>query len=189
MRKFFSKWRRSALAAAIGVAMLALALTGAKAAVAAQLDLPAHFTGASIAAAAPNAIVIATWQDGLQDWQTQRCLDSNTAGAVYTNPCQVPGNQYQDWTITEWESVSPTGAASVFYSYRDVATNRCLDSNTSGNLYTNPCQVPGNTYQTWLSPGDSHPDALTGLCLDSNTAGSAYTHACNGGNYQVWVSP
>jgi hypothetical protein len=33
----------------------------------------------------------------LQDQATGRCLDSNAGGSVYTNPCQAPGNAYQDW--------------------------------------------------------------------------------------------
>jgi len=44
-------------------------------------------------------------------------------------------------------------------SISDGQTGRCLDSNYAGNLYTNPCQAPGNTYQTWWPAGQALFDA------------------------------
>jgi hypothetical protein len=87
------------------------------------------------------------------------CLDSNAAGNVYVLPCQVPGNKYQDWSWTEWQGSSPYGD-SDFYSIKDQATGRCLDSNAAGQVYTNPCQAPGNAYQDWY----------WGAGTDSNTS-------------------
>jgi hypothetical protein len=64
-------------------------------------------------------------------------------------PCQVPGNKYQDWNWTEWEAYSPYQGYYYFYSLQNQATGRCLDSNAAGQVYTNPCQAPGNAYQDW----------------------------------------
>jgi Ricin-type beta-trefoil lectin domain len=120
------------------------------------------------------------------DVATGRCLDSNAAGNAYTNPCQAPGNTYQDWRIYTWAENFPDGTE-YFFSFQDDATGRCLDSNSAGNLYTNPCQAPGNTYQTWWSTEtSSFFDGATGRCLDSNSTGNAYTLPCNGGLYQYW---
>ena len=140
-------------------AVVAVAMAGSTPAIAATASVNAKF-------------------NGLQDQQTGRCLDSNAAGMVYTNPCQVPGNRYQDWAQTSL----PGGIV----SFEDVATSRCLDSNAAGNLYTNPCQAPGNHYQDWGPSAARFVDHATNRCLDSNAAGSAYTLPCNGGNYQNW---
>jgi serine/threonine-protein kinase len=126
---------------------------------------------------------------GLKDYQTDRCLDSNAAGQVYTNPCQFPGNLYQNWDLWQYDLMTPGGVPYSVWAWQDVATGRCLDSNAAGNLYTNPCQAPGNDYQTWVGGVISNEivDEHTGLCLDSNYAGQAYTHVCNGGNFQAWI--
>jgi len=55
----------------------------------------------------------------IQDQATGRCLDSNAAGAVYTNPCQAPGNAYQDWY---WSAANVSG----FSNFTDVATGLTL---------------------------------------------------------------
>jgi serine/threonine-protein kinase len=189
------KWHSTTRRAAVGGATLvALALTGAAPAMAAPGGLPAPVITANAAAAA-QAQPIGTWPvTDLWDAQTRRCLDSNAAGAAYTNLCQWPGNHYQDWTITEWEAFYPTGVPYDFFSLKDRATGRCLDSNAAGALYTSTCQAPGNAYQRWYRTvgylsGSLLSDGATGLCLDSNDAGNAYTHVCNGGRYQQWTSP
>ncbi len=84
---------------------------------------------------------------------------------------------------------------------KDVKTLRCLDSNATGNVYTNPCW-PGDSYQEWdlYQYIESLPtttvyfyafkDVATGRCLDSNAAGNLYTtHPCQapGNTYQDWV--
>jgi serine/threonine-protein kinase len=74
------------------------------------------------------------------------------------------------------------------YTWRDVATQRCLDSNTSGRAYTLGCNR--GSFQLWTWNGSSssveHRNFATGKCLDSNTSGSVYTLGCNGGNFQRW---
>jgi hypothetical protein len=165
-------------AAATAAAVVAVAVTASMPALAA----PAASAGTSFILKSP------------QDAQTGRCLDSNAAGDVYTSPCQAPGNSYQDWIETAYDVELPGFfGPPTSYSLEDAATGRCLDSNANGNLYTSPCQAPGNTYQDWVSAANvnSSPsglaDAATQRCLDSNANGNAYTLPCNGGNFQNWV--
>lgn len=83
--------------------------------------------------------------------------------------------------------VAPAQAAGP-YTWADVATGFCLDSNTAGSAYTLGCN--GGSFQKWTWTGGSasveHRNLATGLCLDSNTAGRVYTLGCNGGNFQRW---
>jgi hypothetical protein len=176
--------------AAVAIATLAvLAITGIAPAMAAPSGRLAPSASAHPAVAAQvTPQPIATWlSTELVDRQTGRCLDSNGSGSVYTNPCQYPGNLYQVWTQTEWEAVVPGGPTYYFLTFKDYATGRCLDSNGSGSVYTNLCQLPGNPYQTWYAGGGGPLlDGGTSRCLDSNYAGHVYTLPCNGGNYQKW---
>lgn len=75
------------------------------------------------------------------------------------------------------------------WTWRDTATLRCLDSDTSGSVYTLDCS--GGRFQLWtntpLSFGDQIRDLATGRCLDSNTDGHAYTQPCNDGAFQQWT--
>jgi hypothetical protein len=75
------------------------------------------------------------------------------------------------------------------WTWKDTATLRCLDSNTSGSVYTLDCN--NGSFQLWtntpLSFGDQIRDLATGRCLDSNTAGSVYTLPCNFGAFQQWT--
>jgi hypothetical protein len=108
-----------------------------------------------------------------RDVATQRCLDSNTSGSVYTLGCN--GGSFQLWT---W-----TGSSSSV-EHRNFATGRCLDSNTSGSVYTLGCN--GGNFQRWRRSGQQWINVATGRCLDSNTSGSVYTLGCNGGAFQHW---
>jgi hypothetical protein len=117
---------------------------------------------ATAAAAAPADTAVRSGWFGLENTGggVPYCLDSNAAGSVYVLPCQVPGNKYQDWSWTEWQGSSPYGD-SDFYSIKDEATGRCLDSNAAGQVYTNPCQAPGNAYQDWYWGAGDDSDTST----------------------------
>jgi hypothetical protein len=175
--------RRWHAAAATAAAVVAVAVAGTMPALAA----PAASAGISSILKSPPIL----WSP--QDAQTGRCLDSNAAGNVYTSPCQAPGNSYQDWIRTAYQVPLPGFYDVISYSLEDAGTGRCLDSNANGNLYTSPCQAPGNPYQDWVLNGALIPgsrsllDGVTGLCLDSNANGNAYTLPCNGGNFQNWL--
>ncbi|MFI6252227.1 RICIN domain-containing protein [Streptomyces sp. NPDC051016] len=67
---------------------------------------------------------------------------------------------------------------------RNWATGRCLDSDASGNVYTNPCQQ-GNDYQTWTLTFVGHvgydivqvKNQATGRCLYwGNLDGARYPY-------------
>jgi hypothetical protein len=118
-----------------------------------------------------------------QNVSTRKCLDSNTAGQVYPNPCNGR-NLFQNWYVI------PTSYGT--FQLNDYATGRCLDSNAAGNVYTNPCN-PANAYQNWnmIYQGSSiytPKDLATGGALTSNTSGSIYTTGYNGGTLQFWAN-
>ncbi|MFK0111687.1 RICIN domain-containing protein [Streptomyces sp. NPDC091217] len=112
------------------------------------------------------------------------CMDSNANKQAYVNPCQVPGNKYQDWT---WQAYS-----GGYYQIKDEATGYCLDSNASGQVYTNPCQTPGNLYQDWYMPNKPGTtfvqDRATGLELaldDPSPSAPVHTISPNGSAWSL----
>jgi Ricin-type beta-trefoil lectin domain len=117
-----------------------------------------------------------TWQD----YQTGLCLDGNSSGAVYTNPCN--GDAYQKWGV--WLTTDNTN------NFQSQQTGLCLDSNYAGAVYADACNS-NDTYQGWTEggegPGVTIQDFQTGLCLDSNYAYAVYADACNWNDtYQNW---
>jgi hypothetical protein len=74
------------------------------------------------------------------------------------------------------------------YWWRNVATLRCLDSNTSGQVYTLGCN--GGSFQLWTWTGArtavEHRNLATGFCLTSSPSGLILAHPCHGQNSQKW---
>jgi Ricin-type beta-trefoil lectin domain len=112
---------------------------------------------------------------------TGYCLDSNTAGQVYTLGCN--GGSFQKWTVIR------SGSNRIL---KNVATGYCLDSNTAGQVYTLGCN--GGSFQKWTvirtvigkASYITFKNLATGYCLDSNTSRQVYTLGCNGGSFQKW---
>jgi hypothetical protein len=140
---------------------------------------PLLVVGATLTAAL--AVVTPAQADAggsLHNVATGLCLDSNSAGAVYTLGCN--GGRNQVWL------------GGNDHSLYDYATGLCLDSNTSGDVYALGCN--GGDYQKWdwqVSPSaplawGRYVNRKTGRCLDSNSAGAVYALSCNGGNNQYW---
>ncbi|MEV5239583.1 ricin-type beta-trefoil lectin domain protein [Streptomyces cinnamoneus] len=72
-------------------------------------------------------------------WKGHKCLDSNKAGSVYIRYCE-PGNRNQIW----YEMKTSTG-----WMLLNDATQRVLDSNRNGSVYTNLNEGDKNKYQRW----------------------------------------
>jgi Ricin-type beta-trefoil lectin domain-like len=75
--------------------------------------------------------------------------------------------------------------------FRDVATGRCLDSNTEGEVYTLGCN--GGSFQKWIVVHTDYGtvtlrNLATGFMLDSGPGGDVYTLPANGGSYQKWIA-
>jgi hypothetical protein len=112
----------------------------------------------------------ATGTTMIRNWNNGRCLDSNSAGAAYTLPCN--GGQYQ-----QWEELDEISGAAYTDRLVDVATNRCL-TNDSGQVYTYPC-IPGYRNQLWVDydlGGNAHMylNIQTGFVLKANSAGVVF---------------
>lgn len=76
------------------------------------------------------------------------------------------------------------------WTWINVSTGYCLDSNFVGSVYSGGCNR--GPYQLWFNAnpdgfGDRISNYRTSMCLDSDATGHAYTLRCNGGNYQRWT--
>lgn len=146
-----------------------------------------------------SGAVLALQNDGnLVVYKTMPLNSSSGAlfGAVLWSS-NTAGQGAMDLVVqTDGNGVLNGPSSSVFsmngnvWSLDNIAENKCLDSNASGSLYTNPCQS-GNQYQEWtvIDMGDgtrAFKDVATGLCLDGNSS-TLYTLTCNFGGYQRWA--
>lgn len=132
----------------------------------------------------------------LRNWETGRCLDSNSPGAVYTNPCQQ-GNDYQKWQVYRVERGDYDHVVLM-----NQATRNCLyiPDDLGSGVSAVGCgpiiDIPVKPQIHWRAVGTSWNQVqFTGVdpanvnwyrCLDSNRNGSAYVQACNGGGFQKW---
>lgn len=142
----------------------------------------------------PATAAHADWTSVLRSWAQGNCLDSNWVGETYTVPCN--GGNFQNWHVEErgLTNCDPnTHACSVMYQVRNAQTDRCLDSDWSGALYTSGCQ-DSNRWQKWFVTSNNwdqvrfFDNVETGRCLDANVPdGRPYTNAvCYSGGYQDW---
>jgi hypothetical protein len=109
------------------------------------------------------------------------CLDSNTGGSVYFNPCQS-GNGYQEWRFIY--------VTNGLWHIQDVNTGLCLRVDYQYGLgTTSTCgnNDMGVLWQLWngnrqFENGDNF------ACLDGNTSRPYQTQGtCVAGNmYQTW---
>jgi hypothetical protein len=131
-----------------------------------------------------------------QNWQTGNCLDSNYAGDVYTNPCQV-GNEWQTWDmIHRWDTTwafrnRKTGLClKTIWPDQDkilVRTRSCSDRDIGqwrvrGSDWQNVQFEGGESYQFCLDAGRESPIA------DGPPGSGMWYGNCNYGTYQTWRS-
>lgn len=127
----------------------------------------AVFATTSLNVGTANAVTLHTWQ---QYTSGGLYLRANSSKQVYT----YKGND----SATKWEyiAVGTTGIRLM----KNYYTKQCLDSNTSGYVYTNACST-SNVYQQWKTINISGTDyyllknVKTGLCVTTQNTAAAST--------------
>jgi Ricin-type beta-trefoil lectin domain len=156
--------------------------------------------GMSLAIALAGGLVAACAVDeqGGEDWESApsdaELDDSTTPAETLPNEADVPDKDPDalaaDDEATDKAEPAAGDEATMLagpYWWRNVATQMCLDSNTSGQVYTHACN--GGSFQLWTWTGSSssvqHQNLATGLCLTSSPSGNApaYATGCQAG----WV--
>jgi hypothetical protein len=106
----------------------------------------------------------------IRSWPTGLCVDSAPAEAgspaavgAFSTTCDFSARQVWQEAPTLRLSGVDTNLSPFANEYRlvDVQTQRCLDSNEVGHVYTLPCEAR-NEYQTWIRvvpalPADKAP--------------------------------
>jgi serine/threonine-protein kinase len=109
-----------------------------------------------------------------------------SANPVARTPEAVAGFAVQSGQVRMARPCNPCDGTIIF---TDVATGRCLDSNSSGSAYTLACN--GGNYQRWrpqVVGGTLFVDVATGRCLKAPAQGGASTAGCNSSdNDQIWA--
>ena len=154
--------------------------------------------GATLGAVAASSATIAqaapTYLSGhLIDRATNRCLTSNRAGAVSTQPCNTHNTDpYQFWQQPDFEGLS---LSPILINEK---TRQCLEGTAKDTgVRTGGCSSY-DTAQDWDQGTVGRPPdgdtilpngwsgALNRLVLDSNRAGQVFLSPPNGGPYQDW---
>lgn len=157
---------------------------------AASMALIGSTTAAS--AAGPVAVGSTTavpgQSGGLINVATGYCL-----GSIITGPNSVAVAMETDSTYCHQGFSSLTWSRGLYgstgyYALINSATNRCLDTDSSGTVSMNLCN--GQSSQQWYEVSTDGPNPLENLatheCLDSNDDGGLYADPCNWGSFQAW---
>ncbi|WP_157876602.1 RICIN domain-containing protein [Streptomyces graminilatus] len=122
----------------------------------------------------------------LRNWETGRCLDSNSSGQVYTNPCQT-GNDYQTWNM-----LFSRHDAYDIVEVQNKATGLCLRYDINRRMITANCLGSGGAHAgLWAAVGSSWDkvqlkSAFGGNeCVD-NTSGGVSLRGCYNTGLQLW---
>ncbi|WP_432907226.1 RICIN domain-containing protein [Micromonospora matsumotoense] len=145
--------------------------------------------GAAVWTASPAAAAY-TFTGQFQNFATGMCLDTNSAGSIYTLPCQA-GNSWQTWTVS-YADKAPSGYDRV--TIRNRQSGLCLDMWEYGGpqQHANPCN--GGLRQLIEGYGPNWNQVSLRLnffdtryiCVDTHGSGDAYARACNYGSFQTW---
>lgn len=128
-------------------------LAGAGTAVAAAATLLlGGVSGVATAATGQEGVDAAAAPINILHASTRTCLDSNSAGHVYTLQCNGGRNQ-------QWDNYTPG-------KFRNVGTGRCLAGSNGGSAYTT--DLCGNAATNWTTTSGSpkkFTHVLTQFCL------------------------